>query len=244
MAHKSPKNMPESEKTPPPPVCLPAVLSKYANTKYFPCEKSLMVFITGVNGAISADMAIGCRPKAIIEVVEDFFIVGEKFTPRLSIAVKKNMWSQKWGETVENLAPEYMEEVLSGLGGGEDNLNDDDEEQMTVETSAWNVLGNGLTMVVEMVDFENDGDVVDMEDAEVEKMKKEAMMARGWKCVDETMRKRKADEISATVEGSDEDDEDEDDDEDEEYYEEYPRKVDMDPSNVDMFYIKIDIQDH
>jgi hypothetical protein len=199
-------------------------------------------------------MAMGCKPKSIIEAVEDFFILGESFSPRLSIAVKKDMWSQKWSETVENLAPEYMEEVLSGLGGGENNLNDDDEEQMTVETSVWNELGDGLTMVVEMVDFENDGDVADMEEAEVDKIKKEAMMARGWKVVDEAMKKRKADEISATMEsdGKEEDEEDGDSDEDEEEYDweeadsdvEYPRKVEMDPSNVDMFYIKIDIQDH
>lgn len=232
---------------------LDAFFSKYNATRYLSSEKSVMTFVVGLNGAISADLMTGYSPKCIQDTVETFFL-GENISPRLVIAVKKDKWSEKWSSVIELMAPDYMEEVLSGLGGGNEQEERDDE--MSVETSVWNEDGDGVSMVLEMVHFDHDGDLEDLEDEFIENLKKDAMKARGWvyakkredvmveneKVVVVNLKKRKLEDDEA------EDDEDEDtctsDEESEDNEEDIVEIVDLDPSKVDFFVIKVNVEEH
>lgn len=187
-------------------------------------------FMIGINGAINVDLVMGIEASTLRHQIHTMLMS----KPAPVLAVKSDKWESKWSDLVETWAPDYMEDILSGLGGS-----DLDTGKMSIELKTWNDKGDGVGIVVTIQELdEDDVDLADFGEEEDEGdfvlIKKRAMNARGWRVLDANTRKRKFKEEDGE---DDEDDEEDEDEEDEDENEDDDTSIP--PSKVDLFIVVI-----
>ena len=132
------------------PESLTRLINKFNDIPYLEHPRMAMSLVTGIYGAITADMAMGVSPALIVRAADAM----------LFPLIVTRGWDQEWKDTVDTIGPEHIEDVLCSMAQGERNL----------EMSAWNDLGDGVTMTVRMEAFPDEAGVCTGM----------AMEARGW----------------------------------------------------------------
>ncbi len=206
---------------------LESILAKFS-PKYLQTEHQVLNMILGINGSITSELVLGTFPYDIRDMID------KSYAPHI-LAVRHRKWESIWGELIETWCPDYMEEVLSGLGGG-------DGKEMKAELNVWNENGDGIGLIVRIeklgeydADLEDFGDLED--DGDFEVIKAKGMDARGWKILEKSSRKRPyeeaEDENDRDYYTSDEYDEEEDE-------EDTSMGLFVDPSKVDLYTITME----